>query len=214
MNRLAAVARRDQWTIAAVIGAAIVTVVGFIVLAGATETPAAAFLASVLATFVGITAGLPAGLLISDRDRSAQREHERRDRDTQADGFKRQIAFDLRETRDQLLVPIRQPRRQGVTPFLGTGLWNAVKASAAVRLLDDPAQLYAVSRAYDRIALTAYLERMVWELMHNPTARLATDPPQTLIRDAIARVEEQDGHTKAAIEHALSLLPEPKRSPA
>jgi hypothetical protein len=75
-------------------------------------------------------------------------------------------------------------------------------------LIDDASMLREVSRAYDRIALTAYLESKAWDLAHDPTAMaILMQPgiPRPLER-AMGAVEAQDRFTEAAIAHARSML--------
>lgn len=166
----------------------------------------ASFDAGLLATVAGIVVGVPIAVRLAlDQQETARREAAASDSERR-EALLDLIARDLREAQHELEA--RKPGRlaRAVAPPLGSGLLSTLQASGDLRLIRDPDVLTAISRAYDRIGVTAYLERQAWETFTNPEARRATSPPQTIIQDTLAYVAGQDEHTQAAINAALSRM--------
>ena len=165
----------------------------------------AGFDAGYIATVAGIIVGAPIAIVIGlelNRREGAAMARARRDR---LQELVRVLSDDLRATRDGLAE--RQARTLPIAPFLGSGLWDALKAGTSLQLIESSEALQSVSRAYDRIRLTAYLERQAWELAQNPSARFATIPPSPPAwQAALGYVANQDEHTRAAIDAALEQL--------
>lgn len=167
------------------------------------EVPA--FDVGTLATIAGIALGAPIAVVIAMEQTRAAREESERERRKRHEELLRIIQGDLQDARTEV-ARRRASRELVVAPFLGGGLWRALQASGEVGLIRNPRTLRAIARAYDRISLTAYLERQAWETFHNPVARMATDPPQDLIQRTADNVGRQDEHTLAAIDDALEVL--------
>jgi hypothetical protein len=191
--------------VAAVIVAAAIVVLGNGALTAMGE-PVSPLFSGLLATFAGIVAGIPAALALAEEDRAASIRRAEDDRAERRNRVLRQIWEDLQDAKNLLLASDRHRREGGVAPFLGLGLWDALKAAGGVSLIEDADVVREVSRAYDRIALTAYLERVHWELLYNPVAHMGMDPPLRLIPAVLKQVEGQDEHTRAAIEHAQTVI--------
>lgn len=170
----------------------------------APETFRDAYLSNLLATLIGVAIAIPIGLGV-DRWRQSSEEADRRIRLLVA------IRNDLVSIQEDLAS--RVPRNQQVVvPFLGGGLWEAVSGSGQISDLTNPEQLRAIARAYDRIAVTRYLERQVWELQvatvrpDPTTAPLGVHPPRPRIDIAMAALVDQDRHTDAAIDYAVERI--------
>jgi hypothetical protein len=161
------------------------------------------YLANLFATLIGVGVAVPLGLAI-DRAFQTLEHNGRRCRLLQA------IRNDLVSTGEDL--DSRRPRNGTTVPFLGSGLWEAVSAAGQINDIHDPEQLRAIARAYDRIDVTRYLERQVWELtvgtvVSDPiTTPLGARPPRPQVGIALGVLAEQDEHTKAAIDHALERI--------
>jgi hypothetical protein len=206
VSNLPDAATRYRWTVAAVVTAAGIILIGFGI-AATNRVNSTEFLLGLLATFAGVIAGVPVALALAEGDRIAARAAEKVREDDRRDDVLRLIHTDLCETLQQLLGLDRQSRQEVVAPFLGSGLWSALASSGELALLaGDPKLLRDVSRAYDRIALTSYLEQQLWETFYSPEARRRTHPPSTLLQEVSANVAEQDEHTKAAIDVAIGRI--------
>ncbi len=197
--------------VAAVVAVAVVfvtiaaAVAGYAVTTG-TGANGADFLSGYIATVAGIVVGLPVALAIAgwqERNGQAAATQGRRERRTELMNI---LQRDLQDTLGELLGPDRQPRGHVVAPFLGSGLWETLRSSGTLGLIRDAHLLRQVSRAYDRIALTAYLERQAWELYVEGRAVIVSPGAQTPLESAVARIALQDGHTKAAIDEALARI--------
>lgn len=161
------------------------------------------FEAGYLATVAGIVVGVPIAVAVALWQQRAAQDEDRKAQEVRRSTVLQMIADDLTDTRATLLVRMPDRRTQGVAPFLGSGLYATLRASGDLRLIADAAVLRQVSRAYDRIAVTAYFERQAWETFHNPQAHLLTSPPQRFIETTRGHVASQDIHTKAALDVAL-----------
>lgn len=168
------------------------------------------FDAGMLSTILGIVVGLPAALAVSVALQRLEAHSAETARTQRRGELLQAVRDDLAETLAELVATgpeYRQPRESAVAPFLGSGLWRTLQASGDVSLIGPGALLYAVSRAYDRIAVTAYLERQLWEASFADTARVRTVPPTpTPAQELLGRVASQDRHTKAAIDVALERI--------
>jgi hypothetical protein len=165
----------------------------------------AGFDAGYIATVAGIVVGAPIAVRIAlDQQANAKAAAEQLESERRSTTLGL-IADDLYETQVELRERTAD-RSRAVAPFLGSGLYATLQASGDLRLIADPALVQAISRAYDRIGVTGYLERRAWETANNPQARRATSPPQTLIADSLRHVSGQDRHTDAAIDVALMQL--------
>jgi hypothetical protein len=161
--------------------------------------------AGALATFVGIIAGVPIALLIAQSQNERAGKTAAAERGDRAARVLDLIKNDLEEASEELAGRIG---RSGIiAPFLGSGHWGTVKSNGDLALIDHPVVLYAITRAYDRIALTAYLERQLWEMVLDPFAgsgpRFSQRPAEIWLREALIG---QDEHTSAAIVSALSWI--------
>jgi hypothetical protein len=186
---------------------AIVLIVGFI---GGRELSAAlgadrgSFDAGMLATILGIVVGAPIAIGISLELARQERASQDEDRSQRVDALLGDIERDLSETLAELTGEDRRDRDRVIAPFLGSGLWTAIQASGGAALIPGPTMLREVSRAYDRIAVTAYLERQVWELYHNPQDAMRVMPPRPPMHLAVMEsIVKLDDSTMAAINVAL-----------
>jgi hypothetical protein len=164
----------------------------------------AAFDSGFLATVAGIAVGVPIAIAL------ARWQQARADASIHAVESKRRadvtdlIRRDLIDIRAELISRIPSRSYTSMTPFLGSGLFATLRASDDLRLL-EPARLQSVSRAYDRIAVTAYLERRAWEGWYDQEWRI--NRTSTILQEQLAALAEQDEHTRAAIDVALEDLP-------
>lgn len=202
---------RRRLVVAAVVAVAVVIVTiaaalaGYAVTTGAGAT-GADFLSGYIATVAGIVVGVPVALAIAGwQERSSQAAAARERRGQYAELLDI-LRRDLQDTLDELLGPDRQPRGHVTVPFLGSGLWETLRSSGTLGLIRDAHLLRQVSRAYDRIALTAYLERQAWELYAEGRPVMVSPGAQTPLESAVARIGLQDSHTKAAIDEALARI--------
>lgn len=161
------------------------------------------FDAGYLATVAGIVVGVPIAVAVALWQQRMAQDEDRDAEEIRRSTVLQLIADDLKDARAEILVRIPDRSLQSVAPFLGSGLYPTLQASGDLQLIRDPLVLRVISRAYDRIAVTAYLEQQAWETFHNPQAHLATSPPQMLIQRTRAHVASQDIHSKAAIDVAL-----------
>jgi hypothetical protein len=164
------------------------------------------YLSGLMATLIGVAIAIPLGLG-ADRWRQRVEQADRRRRVLRA------IKSDLDSIGQELASRVSQ-RSSILVPFLGSGVWEAISASGQINDLDDAEQLRSIARAYDRISVTGYLERQVWELTvgtaaPNPLATPAgVRPPAPRIATAQAALVDQDRHTQAAIVVALQRIRE------
>ncbi len=137
-----------------------------------------AFMPGALATFLGITAGLPIALWIDSQRAAAATEAAEGVRQRRVNEFLDVAEADLGRAADELRRGIAggSARTNDVLPFLQGNLWEAVTASGDVALIGDATVLRALADAYYGIATTAYLERHVWELR---TGIVRPDPMAT-----------------------------------
>ncbi len=154
------------------------------------------YLANLFATLIGIAVAVPIGLGI---DRAAQA----REANIRRMHLLRAIRNDLVSTGEDLAS--RTDRSAAVVPFLGTGLWEAVSTSGQIKDL-QPEQIRVVGRAYDRIAVTASLERQLWDLTHDTLHGRTAITPDGVDRDVLIALSDQDRHTTAAIEYAIEQI--------
>jgi hypothetical protein len=164
----------------------------------------ASFDAGMIATVCGIVVGIPAAVGISLGLRRLEQDAATRADRQKYTALLRTIDQDLGDVLDDLLEegPNGRGRRDiPVAPFLGSGLWEALRSSGQVERIRDPFLLRVIARAYDRIGVTGYLERLAWELDMNPMSRALTGTP-TILEEAMVRVASQDGYTRMAIDHA------------
>lgn len=170
----------------------------------------ASYDAGAVATFIGILVGAPLAVRIALHQQANARTDQKRADDERRSALLALIGDDLLDTLADL--ESRMPRRdRSVTPFLGSGLYPMLQASGEMSLIRDAELLRAISWAYDRIGVTAYLERQSWETEMNPLSRRHTEPPQTIIEEARRYVANQDEHTHAAIGIALQVMRRPLR---
>jgi hypothetical protein len=154
------------------------------------------YLGNLFATLIGIAMAVPIGLAI-DRGAQALEANARRRRLLQA------IRNDLVSIGEDL--DSRSDRTMSVVPFLGSGLWEAVSTSGQIRDL-QPEQLRIVGRAYDRIEVTATLERQLWELTHDTFQGTSAISPDGVAHDVLIAIVDQDRHTMAAIDYAIEQM--------
>src|SRR5438094_66943 len=155
------------------------------------------YLANLFATLIGIAVAVPIGLAI---DRAV--------RDREAGARRARLLQVIRND----LVSIGEDldgrsadRSAAIVPFLGSGLWEAISTSGQIRDL-EPEQIRVVGRAYDRIAVTAALERQLWDLTHDTTHGRTEITPNGVDRYVLVALADQDRHTEAAIDYALEQI--------
>lgn len=202
------VRRPSKKTVLTVVGVIVIAVGAWLIGRAATVDlggDLAGYDAGSLATFVGIIAGVPVALLIARDQNNRAARAAAAERGTRADRMIRQIKEDLEETAEELAG--RVGRSGIIAPFLGSGHWDAVKSNGDLALIDHPVVLYAITRAYDRIALTAYMERQLWEMVLDPFTgsgpQFSQRPAEVWLRQGLIG---QDEHTGAAIASALSWI--------
>lgn len=191
------------WAAAAVVVVAILA--ALVAVLAPDDTFRQGYLAGLFATLIGVAVAIPLGLA-ADRWRGRSEQSERRTKLVQA------IRDDLVAIREDL-AGRRRDRSVVTVPFLGSGLWEAVAASGKIGDIDDPIVLRSIARAYDRIGVTRYLEKQLWELtigtvIPDPMSTpLGDRPPAPRISVARQALVDQDRHTEAAISVALEQLP-------
>lgn len=189
--------------------AAIAFAVGrFLVAALGADMPS--FDAGYIATIAGIIVGVPVALGIAGAQETGRRASQASARASRAADLLRRLDADLAETLQELESQDRQPRVGSIVPFLGTGLWDVLKSTGDLALLSDLGVMRDVSRAYDRIGLTAYLERQAWELTNSPDLVKGISPGVAgyVVDTALAQIRVQDEHTRAAIHVARQKIAE------
>jgi hypothetical protein len=198
---------RRWWRFAAVmVGVSVAAFTAGRALTLALRADVGSFDAGLVATVAGIVVGVPIAIRISLEQQSQSRLEQERADEERRQALLRLIGDDLLQTLQELEGRSPDRLEYSITPFLGSGLYRTLRASGDLSLIRDARLLRAISRAYDRIDVTAYLERLSWETSMNPEARRRTHPLQTVIQEAREHVAGQDEHTHAAIDVALEVM--------
>ncbi len=162
------------------------------------------YIAGAFATLFGIFVGVPIALRIArwqEHRAEATRTEERRKRLTD---LLEVMTADLTAIRETLQY--RTPEKIAFVPFLGSGVWDTIKSSGETELIESPTVLRCIAAAYDQIVLAAYLERQLWETVHDPfRGRGQYSPtPESLDLKITREIEDQRPRTLSAIDLALT----------
>jgi hypothetical protein len=162
-----------------------------------------------VATAAGIIAGVPLSIYLAAFSERQARSVAAKERERARSELLTLIRTDLLETLDELVA---RDRSEVVGRALRTDLWTAVSASGELALIGAPSLLASIARAYHFVGTTAYLERQIWEAVHDPeklTQRITRDGRDAsleIIRGLIRAECEMDRFTKAAVDVALGEL--------
>ena len=174
------------------------------------------YLAGLVATFVGVVAGLPVALWV-DRMKT---EQENRDERVEEQARQARVRLLLRAELEAGLKALAElpGTPAGVRPpFLGFHVWSALSVSGEIRGLSAPL-LAKVAEAYRMIEATVEVQRDVFRTYNDPiiqtisygTGGIPMDRPRdTLppVQDAMNRLVEMREFAKVAIQGAIDDLP-------
>jgi hypothetical protein len=166
------------------------------------------FTEGVIAVAGGLIATVPLALWLASVDRETAAARERQAAHARRLQVLDVLERELTETREAMTAGRVARPRELLLPGLRREAWTALSASGELRWIEDPELLGRLARAQHRIAETARLED-AW-------LRFETDPTRATIRysgpsagDRLRSIlEDLDGDTIAAIDHALAGIQE------
>jgi hypothetical protein len=178
-----------------IVVAAVIVVAGFLV--GPRD-----FVWQTVGSFAAVVVGVPVALWLASLQQAKDDEAVGLARLRDTDALLEAIQTDFKDTLEDLTWRNPEsPARIESVPFLGSHL--AERLGERFGQIDDPRTLGAISRAYDRIATTAELERTLYQARLNTFPGPGGGPPATTVRDHLI---DQDRHTGDAIRHALTRI--------